>query len=469
MALCCDVIQNDFFAKWDIKDLMNKYRDAINVLCSQNFEPLQLVIAVALLKELVNYLWSSLESFQNIETEPMMFNNEIEGIDEAIEDINLAIEHLSPLIHSLKLYFLHDLYVKGLSLHRIEGFCQVQYRTFPWLTDFDWEESNSKINFVAYHCYDQYIEAEDVFTPLYKHGQHMQFEQFLNRVSNNLTINAKMSIIGILITRLYNIRAIRELNMTEEYAIKWLCNRLPAMKFGQFYIDKLLALLDNTNQLYSISTETNQTELLIKSVIIHTIALYSCIAAVGSPLAAYLQTEDFYEGQYGYKYIVGYVYESVESRKYINYYLRDLTPVFYRILHLLVHILIAAAPDADWQEFFSNPQQNNEIIQEPLVYCQRHIENDWQILTHLFDCDDEILAFALYSILHSISKNPNEALIRLAWENKFFQYYINPKDVNAHCTTTDFQKMIKDSQRTLESEINETLDINEKYQYDFHP
>ncbi|CAG8827013.1 9270_t:CDS:2 [Gigaspora margarita] len=450
MALYCDVLQNDFFAKWDIKDLINKYRNTINVLCSQNFEPLQLVIAVALLKELVNYLWSSLESFQNMETKPVMFNNKIEGIDKAIEDINLAMKHPSPLIHSLKLYFLRDLYVKGLSLHGIK----------------------------AYRCYDQYIEAENAFTPLYK----------------------------------------RKLNMTEEYAIKWLHNQLPAMKFGQFYIDKLLALLDNTNQLYSISTETNQTELLIKLVIIHTIALYSCIAAVGSLLATYLQTlrtcnntyilascvdNDFLlelidalrnftqHYQYGYKYIVGecggtmeetncsrcanrigglnhianlgnrhldtqvinrsvetitqlgYVYESVESRKYINYHLHDLIPVFYCILHLFVHILIAADSDADRQEFF-----------KPLVYCQRHIENDWQILTCLFDCDDEILAFALYSILHSIFKNPNEALIRLdtiekrqAWENEFAQH----------------------SQHTLESEINETLDIDKRYQRDFCP
>ncbi|CAG8617445.1 7384_t:CDS:2, partial [Racocetra persica] len=550
MALCCDVMQNDFFAKWDIKNLVNSYRDAINVLCSQNFELLQLVIAVALLKEFVNYLWSSLESVQNTETEPMMFNDEIENIDEVIDNINLAMERQSLLIRSLKLYFLRDLYVKGLSLHGIKCFCEIQRRTFPWLTDFDWSESNSKINFVAYRCYNQYIEAEEAFTPLYKRGQHMQFEQFLNRVSNNLTIGAKMSIIGILITRLYDIRAIREPNINEENAIQWLRNRLPTMQFDQFYIDKLLALLEDANQLYSISPETSQTELLIRSVIVHTIALYSCIPAASSPLAAYLQTlrackdtyilasrveTDFlleltdalgnFTRHCGYKYIVGecgrtmqesncprcghrigglnhtsnpgntrldaqvingtretitqlgYVYESIESRKYINYRLRDLTPVFYRILHLFVHILIAAASDADRHDFFNNPQQqNNEIIQEPLVYCQSHIENDWQILTRLFDCDDETLAFVLHSILHSISENPNEEIIRLdtvekrrAWENEFAQRYINPKVVNARRTATDFQKMIKDSQRTLESEINETLDIDERYQLDFRP
>ncbi|CAG8812801.1 2979_t:CDS:1, partial [Racocetra fulgida] len=92
MALCCDVLQNDFFAKWNIEDLMNSYRDAINVLCSQNFELLSLVLAVALLKEFVNYLWNSLESVQNSETEFMKFSDKISNIDEMIDNINQDME-----------------------------------------------------------------------------------------------------------------------------------------------------------------------------------------------------------------------------------------------------------------------------------------------------------------------------------------------------------------------------------------
>ncbi|CAG8781978.1 17815_t:CDS:2, partial [Dentiscutata erythropus] len=285
-------------------------------------------------------------------------------------------------------------------------------------------------------------------------------------------------------------------------AIIWLRNRLPIMNFDQFYKDKLLDLIENTNQLYNIFPETCQTELLIKSVIIHTIALHSCIPAANSPLATYLQTlrackntyilasrvdtDDFLEltdALGNFTRIekatrLGYVYESVKSRSYINYRLRDLTPVFYRILHFIVHILIAAASDADRNEFFNNSQQSNEneIIQDPLVYCQNHIVNDWQILTRLFDCDDETLSLVLHSILYSISENPNEAIIRLdtvekrrAWENEFAQRYIKSKVVNARHTATDFQKKIKDNERTLESEINETLDVDETYQINFRP
>ncbi|CAG8780553.1 11666_t:CDS:1, partial [Racocetra fulgida] len=52
------------------------------------------------------------------------------------------------------------------------------------------------------------IETEEAFTQLYKCDPHQQFEQILNRILNNLTISAKMSIIGVLITHLYNICAI---------------------------------------------------------------------------------------------------------------------------------------------------------------------------------------------------------------------------------------------------------------------
>ncbi|CAG8758582.1 13637_t:CDS:2, partial [Dentiscutata heterogama] len=146
MALCCDVIQNDFFAEWTFKDLKDNFKEAFDVLCNNNFEPLQLVLAVALLKEFVNVFWNSLETIQTIETEPIKCDADIE-----------------------------------------ECFCNTQSRTFQWLADFDWDESNNKIGFIAYHCYDQYIEAEEAFNPLYLRCQEMQFENFLNQALNNLS------------------------------------------------------------------------------------------------------------------------------------------------------------------------------------------------------------------------------------------------------------------------------------------
>ncbi|CAG8507631.1 2484_t:CDS:2, partial [Racocetra fulgida] len=360
MALCCDLIQNDFFAEWTFEELKNNFKEAFNVLGSANFEPLQLVLAVALLKEFVNAFWNS------IETMPITYDD---NIKEVIDEIDHAMQRQSFSIHSFKLYFLRALYDNGLSLHGIRCSCQIQSGTFQWLADFNWNESNNKTDFVAYRCYDQYIEAEDAFAPSYLRCQHMPFENFLNQALNNLSTSIKMSIMGTLITHLYDIRAIRRLNTNEENAIQWLYSQLPNMQFDEVYRVKLLSFLENTNPLYSISPETN-----------------------------------------------------------------------------------------------------------PLNYCQQHIENDWQILMCLFDCDDETLALILHSILHSMSESQIETVSRLdtvekrqAWENEFTQLYINPKVTNALHTATDFQKLVKDAQHTLENEINEILDVDDNYQERFYP
>ncbi|CAG8632902.1 13269_t:CDS:10, partial [Gigaspora margarita] len=420
MALCCDVIQNDFFAEWTFKDLTYNFNEAIEVLCSNNFEPLQLVLAVALLKKFVNGFWISLETIQTIETEPITYDDA--DIEEVIDKINHAMRRQSSLIHSFKLYFLRSLYDNGISLHGIKCFCKIQSRIFQWLADFNWDESNNKIGFIAYRCYDKYIEAVEAFTALYSRGQQEQFENFLNQVSINLSTSVKMSIMGTLITHLYDIRAIRGLRINEEIAIQCLQDKLPNMHFDKFYRDKLLSFLENNNPL---SPETNAlghfmsyecqcgykyiSGMVQKSNCPQCGSIaegVQCIVNLGKRCKAAQGLNNSNEK----KTQLGYVYESIESRKNYNFCLRNLTPVSYRILHLFVHVLIAAAASSiDQRDFFTNSEQNNEnqnhaMIEDLLDYCQQHIENDWQILTLLFDCDDETLAFIFHSILHSMSE-----------------------------------------------------------------
>ncbi|CAG8574000.1 16629_t:CDS:10, partial [Gigaspora margarita] len=447
MALCCDVIQNDFFAELTFQDLKNNFKEAFTVLISTKFEPLQLVLAVALLKEFLNGFWISLETMQTIETEPITYDSDLE---EVIDQINSVKKSQSSLIHSFKLYFLRSLYDNGLLLHGIKCFCRIQSGTFQWLADFNWTESNNKIGFIAYRCYDQYIEAEEAFTPLYLRGQQEQFEIFLDQASNNLSTSINMSIMGTLITHLYDIRAIRGLRTNEEIAIQYVLGHFMSYECqcGYKYISGT-AQKSNCPQCGSI-TEGVQ-----------------CIVNLGKRCNAV-------QGLNGSNEKItqlGYVYETIESRKNNNFCLRNLTPVSYRILHLFVHVLIAATTwSTDQWDFFNNPEQNNEnqnhvMIEDPLNYCQQHIENDWQILMLLFDCDDETLAFILHSILHSMSECQIEATSRLdtiekrqARENEFTQLYINPKVTNVLHTATNFKKLVKDVQHTLENEVNETLD-----------
>ncbi|CAG8532603.1 7300_t:CDS:10, partial [Acaulospora morrowiae] len=551
-ALCCDVMQSDFFAFYSLKELVNSFQDAINILCSTNIEPLQLILAVSSLKELVSVLWKSV-SIHDATREPLEFDVEEVDIDDLIENINGIMERQSFLIRSLKLYFLRDLYAKGLSLHEIKCFSKVQCRTFPWLNDLEWSDEDNRIGFVPYRFYTQYKEAEEAFAPLYARGQQTKAMDFLNKVLTDSSVHQKMSLMGTIISHLYGICALRERGPHEDTAVQFLRTQLPNMPFDNFYRETLLSFTTNTHLLYSISPETSQTELLIRSVIVHIIALHSCLSAAESPLAAYLQTLKAckntyiltscadadanilleigdalghftrYECECGFKYIVtecggtqeqgicprckspigginynvnpgntridaqairgneeanaplGYVYESIESRKDVNYRIRNMTSVSYRVLHLFVHALIAATSQEDRWDFFNN-QQNQEINQEPLEYCKQHINNDWNMLTNLFNCNDETLALVLHSILTSMAENQITTIVRLntienrrLWEHEFTHRYITPKVNNAHGTATEFQRLVKNVQHKLESEINETLDVDDEYQNKFYP
>ncbi|CAG8651126.1 18286_t:CDS:2, partial [Acaulospora morrowiae] len=539
-ALCVDAMQRNFFSFCSFQDLLNSFQDAVNILRSTNVEPLQSILAVALLKEFVNNLWKSLVSIRDATREPLEFNVDVD-MNRLVKNINRAMERQSLQIRSLKLYFLRDLYAKGLSLHEIKCFGKVQCGIFPWLNDLEWSDDDNRMGFVPYRCYDQYNEAEEAFEPLYTRGQHMKAENFLNYVLTDSSISKKMSLMGIAISRLRDICALRELSLHEKTMIQFLQTQLSNMPFDNFYREKLLSFITNTHQLYLISPEISQAELLIRSVIVHIIALHSCLSASNSPLAAYLKSlktcKDTYiltsssdvdanilieigealgqftryECECGFKYIVtecgdtreegicprcksrigginnkvnpgnrridaqtirgneetnertGYAYESTESRKDSNYRIRDMTSASYRVLHLFVHTLIAATSREDCQDFFNN-LQDPKVIKEPIEYCKRHIENDWHILTCLFDCNDETLALVLHSILSSMAKNPITTFVRLdtmekrrLWELEFTHRYITSQVINAHSTASEFQKLVKNVQHKLESEINETL------------
>ncbi|CAG8640284.1 3620_t:CDS:2, partial [Acaulospora morrowiae] len=287
-ALCGDVMQRNFFSFFSFQDLFNSFQDAVNLLRSTNVEPLQSILAVALLKEFVNTLWKSLVSIRDATREPLEFEVDVD-INELVENINRAMERQSFQIRSLKLYFLRDLYAKGLSLHGIKCFSKVQGETFPWLNDLEWSDEDNRIGFVPYRFYAQYNEAEEAFEPLYMRGQQMKAENFLNYVLTDSSISKKMSLMGIAISRLRDIYALRDLSLHEKTAIQFLHTQLSNMPFDNFYRETLLSFITNTHQLYLISPVTSQSELLIRSVIVHIVALHSCLSASNSPLAAYLQ------------------------------------------------------------------------------------------------------------------------------------------------------------------------------------
>src|SRR5690242_11386479 len=72
----------------------------------------------------------------------------------------------------------------------------------------------------------------------------------------------------------------------------------------------------------------------------------------------------------------GYIFEDVtrDTKKTV----RALTPTAYRILHLFVHTLIGVSGTVQTAEEFLNAY--GDVIQDPYLYCQQHIINDWEVL-----------------------------------------------------------------------------------------
>ncbi|CAG8452161.1 3664_t:CDS:10, partial [Acaulospora colombiana] len=391
-ALCCDVLQYNFFTSYTFEELVDGFRDAIDILCSGNFEPLQLILAVTLLKKFLNVFWKSLVSIKDAVKEPLKFEDESfddMDVENIIDMINQAMERPSPFIRSLRLYFLRDLYAKVLSLFEIKCFCGVQYRTFSWLRDFEWSDEENRIGLIPYRYFTHYNEAEEAFTPLLERGQQTQAMNFLNQVSNDESMDLKMSLMVSPGDKSIGAEAIHE---NEETEVK-----------------------------------------------------------------------------------LGYVYESIESRKDSDFSLRNMTPVSYRILHLFVHVLIAANSQKDCWDFFNN-QQDQVIIRNPLDYCKEHIDNDWSILARLLGCNDETLALVFHSILSSMAEGQIITIARLDtvekrrhWEYEFTQRYVTPKVSNAHGTAAEFKGRVKNVDHTLESEIDETIEVTEEYRLKFHP
>lgn len=104
--LCCDVIQEEFFAKVDLQRLKELFIGAIWTLCKNNVRQLQLVCAIALLKQFVKDLWSS-ATLEKALTEQIQFNFTDSYM--FIHTLNDSMQNEHPLIQSLKFYFLKDL------------------------------------------------------------------------------------------------------------------------------------------------------------------------------------------------------------------------------------------------------------------------------------------------------------------------------------------------------------------------
>ncbi|CAI2170802.1 7188_t:CDS:10 [Funneliformis geosporum] len=289
-ALFCDIIQKAYFTRYNLIELSTYYHCAIEALCADNVAGLHLITAIAFLKEFVHEFWKFLIQDNILKPVELDFNGVDERIIELINKINCDLNSDFRLVDSLKFYFLRDLRNRG-SMSDVHKFCQAQKHIFPWLENLPWDNNQeTRLQFDVYNSIEDYSIVERNFARFFYYRNSLElFNEIFNKISRKEETSARISLMGGIFNQLHIIRATREWNLNEESAATHLKKRIKkASYFSKVYKIIIQNVITNKMSILQIDTNASNSDILIKSVIGHVVALHSSIPAEVSPLA-YMQ------------------------------------------------------------------------------------------------------------------------------------------------------------------------------------
>ncbi|PKC65425.1 hypothetical protein RhiirA1_514579, partial [Rhizophagus irregularis] len=290
-TLCCDTIEQTFFMNEKLENLAAFFGPALEILYKQGRPSLQKITSIALLKGFVRRFWDSF--LQKNKNSPIVYNKVGEynfNSNELINQINNTMTLSYPLIHSLKIYFLRDLCRRGFSIDDIRRFCEAQEIILPWFKTLDWGDAKeNRLPFNPYCNLSEYNETEDSFITFYSIGNKAPFQTFVQKMKQNMTTTAKLSLMGLLFVRLHALRASREWQHSELQSAEFLNKELAGMNLSNSFKRIATNILSNNQPLLRIyNSRIDNTELILKSVIAHIIAYHASLEPNSSPLAMYL-------------------------------------------------------------------------------------------------------------------------------------------------------------------------------------
>ncbi|CAB4416885.1 unnamed protein product [Rhizophagus irregularis] len=303
-ALFCDIIQTTYFAQYDLIKLSPYFRYAIEALYARNTRGLQKITAIAFMKEFVRRFWDEtiqVTIFQSIEFNSLnLMETDDFDPNQMLNDLNYFMEQSYPLIHSLKIYFIRDLRNREYSMDDIKKFCQGQTNALPWLGSLAWDNNQeTRLQFNAYYSLKDYSDVENCFSMLYSYNHRDQFNQIFKALKRKESINARISFMGIILNRLHAIRATKDWAHVENQVAGFLNEKIEQISSLSIIYRKIIKDI-TTNQcpLLYLDIEISNSDLLIKSVVGHVIALHSSLPADASPLANLLQNLNYCNGLY---------------------------------------------------------------------------------------------------------------------------------------------------------------------------
>ncbi|GBB91806.1 hypothetical protein RclHR1_01920010 [Rhizophagus clarus] len=290
-TLCCDVIEQTFFMNEELESLTPLFVPALEALLNEGAPKLQKITSIAFLKEFVRRFWDNF--LQEDKNSPIAYNKmEEENFDssELIKQINNNMKFEHPLIRSLKIYFLRDLCQRDFSINDIRRFCKAQKELLPWLETLNWENNNeSRLSFNPYCDLPEYNEAENNLMAFCSIGNKGPFQTFMRNIKQKTTLTAKLSLMGLIFVRLHALRASREWQHSLMQIADFLTKELAGMNNLNLLFKTIATrILSNQQPILQIKSKINNTDLFIKSVVAHIIALHASVEPDSSQLAMYL-------------------------------------------------------------------------------------------------------------------------------------------------------------------------------------
>ncbi|CAG8642652.1 4079_t:CDS:2, partial [Dentiscutata heterogama] len=319
-------------------------------------------------------------------------------------------------------------------------------------------------------------------------------------------------LMGLIFSRLHAIRASRQWTENETSTALILQEKIDSVDhLSTIYKTTIKSIISNEHILLRLNEAVNNQDLLIKSVIGHTIALHASIRHDSSPLANLLQNLHYCTGLFipatpsdetsivlsavllrgfsngtgtcpecgrrigGENHVAadgqtkldtnplrmslsaknqtGYIGEPINQES--AYSVRMMSPTSYRILHLFIHVIIGAWAHASLALSFL--QKNNTTATDAGRYCTDHIKNDWIVLRRILNTSDENLALILHSILDLMAQRPCKMVSlktsaeRDEWETEFKDRYVTPHVRNVTETAVNFQNKLAEADKSQDN------------------